>query len=187
MTRKSYKQFLKEHLKICYKNILIVPICLLSSFFICFAVCGRIDIWNSYENVFEIMTDSLETQYIRMLPIFLILYLTNLILLAGYYTNITLLFVKKKLPYLVSCIASFLTVLGIGIFLELAVGYGLLEIFFGIDGMTATFNTYCFWSPGDSANSYIQFIIALTLFIISSICVLKSYQNQEKVLIANEL
>ena len=91
------------------------------------------------------------------------------------------------MPYLVSCVAAFLVILGISVFLEIVIGKWLLEILFGIKGMNATFNSFCFWIPGDHSNIYIQFFISLFLLVISSCLVHICYKDKEKVLIENEL
>ncbi len=185
--REDYKKFLKYHFKIAYKNMLIVAIFLVVSFLFCFIISGRFDIWNSYEDVKSLyIREPLEIQYIKNFVVFLPLYVTNLILLAGYYISVFLIVLKKKMPYIVSCISSFLIILGINIFLEIMVGFNL-EIHFHIPYMNSTFNSYCFWVPGDRSNIYIQFIIALVLFITSRFLVYKVYKNKEQVLINYEL
>lgn len=185
--RKNYSEYIKEHLKISYKSMLIIPVFLVVSFLICLLVCGRLNVWDSNTNIFIYSYESLQSEYIKILPTFLIFYVINLTLLAGYYINVTLLFIKKNFPYLVSCIASFLVITGISVFLEVVVGKIILELGLGISGMNATFNAFCFWIPGDHSNIYIQFLIASTLFILSLILVILSYRNKEKVLIENEL
>lgn len=199
LTRKSYKEFLKEHLKITYKSMLVFPIFIMISFLICFLITGRIDIWNErpYDcPIYE--SKPLNDEYIQMLPMFLILYVVNLTLLAGFYINIFLMFLRKKMPYLVSCMGAFLTILGINLFLEIIVGKGI-DIFFLVlyknnitlewiyFHMNANLNTYMFWVPGDWSNSYIQFIIALTLFLGSGYLVYRAYKNKERLLVNYEL
>ncbi len=200
LTRKSYKQFLKEHLKITYKSVLVFPIFIFLSFLICFLITGRMDIWNNdhydYVNMYE--GDPLNIEYIRMLPMFLILYVINVTLLAGCYINIFLMFLRKKMPYLVSCIGAFLTVLGMNLFLEIGIGKGIDFFFYALYKMNVTsewiylhmnanFNTYIFWSPGDWSNSYVQFLIALTLFLGSGYMVYRSYKSKERLLVNYEL
>ncbi len=194
ITRTSYKEFLKKHLKITYKSMWIVPIYILICFLFCILYTGRIDIWNAHPNFWTVYSQSsLDQEYIDILPIFLFFYVLNLILLAGYYINVLLLFMKKKMPYLVSCIASFLVVLGINIFLEIVMGIGLNIILYKwfeinpIINWNSTLNFYMYWSPGDQSNIYIQFIVAVLLFLGSGFLVYKSYNDKEKMLINYEL
>lgn len=188
IVRQNYNQYIKQNIIETYRSILIIPIFLIISFLISFLVCGRLDIWNKYDNIFAYqMENPLDQEYILILPVFWILYIVNHILLSGYYINVTLVFIRKRMPYLVSCVASFLVILGISVFLEIVIGKWLLELLFGIKGMNATFNSFCFWIPGDHSNIYIQFLISLFLFIASSFLVHIYYKNKEKVLIENEL
>lgn len=122
----------------------------------------------------------------RNAPLFIFLYLLNILIFSSFYINIALIIMRKQHNYALAVIESFLLIIAIELFLEIIIG----NILFGLilnDVQTGLVfnisNAFTFNITEYSHGVISLFTFNISCFIISSIVVYFMYRNKEQLVI----
>ena len=176
LTKESYSKFLKKLFTKIYRYIwlfptlLIILICLLLTF-------TKIDFDAGVNFQYYILTEK---------PIsFLISYVLNSILLSSIYLNISLISLRYKHNYVISCITSFIIYLSIILFFEIGLDFVIFEHTLNLHELRGLFSiTNIFnYNISDTISPITRVLISFMFFIISSLIIYFCYKNKEKLII----
>lgn len=189
LIRKSYNKYMKNIiLDSLKKTIFIIPIVVLGCFIVSVFLCdGIVDI--NYTFTHAMVGVSLPADvYLKNLPLFLVVYILNLILLTIICVNISIICVKKSKNFILAIIMSLLIYFLSNIVLSVGLGTIILELVFHISGATyytSFYNLISYEAPINNATIYgLVYMLIFMLFsvLISYMCLYLCYRNKEKVL-----
>ncbi len=124
--RRSYKKNVLFNVLDSWKNVIIIPVFLITMFVGCYIVTGNFDIYRT--NDFHGGT-LINEQYLEILPTYCFIYGINLILVGLFFINITLILAKKNSNLFVTLVQSYLVFIVVNLFTEVLIGCGLENIF----------------------------------------------------------
>ncbi len=180
--RRNYKKNLIVNIFDSWKNAIIIPIFIIVLFAGCYITTRSFDI----NKTIEFYDYSLiNRQYLDKLPTYFITYTINLIFLAIFYINISIITAKKNSNLFVTLVQSYLIFIIVGIITEVVVGKGLEKIFpilksYNLCNSLSIFN---FWVYDNVMNLSYMTLFAFLLFFVSTLIVILKYRNKESVII----
>ena len=180
--RRNYKKNLIVNIFDSWKNAIIIPIFIIVLFAGCYITTRSFDI----NKTIEFYDYSLiNRQYLDKLPTYFITYTINLIFLAIFYINISIITAKKNSNLFVTLVQSYLIFIIVGIITEVVVGKGLEKIFpilksYNLCNSLSIFN---FWVYDNVMNLSFMTLFAFLLFFVSTLIVILKYRNKESVII----
>lgn len=180
--RRNYKKNLIVNIFDSWKNAIIIPIFIIVLFVGCYITTRSFDI----NKTIEFYDYSLiNRQYLDKLPTYFITYTINLIFLAIFYINISIITAKKNSNLFVTLVQSYLIFIIVGIITEVVVGKGLEKIFpilksYNLCNSLSIFN---FWVYDNVMNLSFMTLFAFLLFFVSTLIVILKYRNKESVII----
>ena len=180
--RRNYKKNLIVNIFDSWKNAIIIPIFIIVLFAGCYITTRSFDI----NKTIEFYDYSLiNRQYLDKLPTYFITYTINLIFLAIFYINISIIKKKKNSNLFVTLVQSYLIFIIVGIITEVVVGKGLEKIFpilksYNLCNSLSIFN---FWVYDNVMNLSFMTLFAFLLFFVSTLIVILKYRNKESVII----
>ncbi|MDD2518290.1 MAG: hypothetical protein PHI05_01705 [Bacilli bacterium] len=180
LLREKYSKIVFKEIVKSYAFVLVIPISLITSFFILYIITGTFDPSYALKQDTTYVSDLfLET------PIyFLTFYTISLFLYNLFIANIALFFANKGINKILAIFASFITFFILGLCFEVII-FTILAITFK-NFMIPELLFYSFWNYESSSTILFEFGYSLFLFLSSLIIVLMSYNNKEKVIIQNE-
>lgn len=176
-TRMNYLDFIKMLIKSAYRYIWILPLLTLILFiFLLFNT--------SLDSTYSLLNDTaIWGTYILNHPIvFIILYFINIILYSCAFVNLGLIVARKQPKYILTIIFSFLSYIGIELFLELVVNVIIFQNIFDSE-IGYLFNIMNMFTFKDTFGIEKLMIFTVGIFVVSCIGVYASYKNQEKFII----
>lgn len=177
ITRMKYKKIKNKLLIEAYIPVLIIPIIILISFFICYFISGGFDTDYSIKNSTSVWSEST----LKTPLLFMSLYLLNSFFHSIIYLNIALCIARKHHNYFVAVILSFLTYIGIEAILEIGLnGILFTTILKSNSGMI--FNIMNFITFNDTCGTIPILFFSGTIMIFSFIVVWLKYKNKEKLI-----
>ncbi len=176
LTREKYKSAIRKIFTKAYLTTLIFPIIISLVFLFCYFYTGGFSITNSITGTGW----SIET---LSHPIaFIFLYLINILICGMLYVSVGLCITRKYHNYFVSLILSYLSVLGIELFLEIFVGAFIMSYVFH-DGYSVLISIMNPLSFTDS-NGMLGMMICPSIFLgLSAILLYFLYRDKEKLII----
>ncbi len=105
--------------------------------------------------------------------------------LGLYYSNVTLIVSRKKHNFIISSILSFLIIIGIEIFFE-TIFSSFLGLIFN-DSVGIAFNSISYYHYADYYGLFLPTIFSLSLLVVSTIIMIKSYKSKEKIVMDCEI
>ena len=176
-SRDSYKSFLKMYFKEAYRYIWLLPV--IAGFLILMCMINT-----TFDPSYAMKYGSSmwKTGIIYHPILFIILYLTNMFLYSCFFVNFALIIVRKHHNYIKAIILSFITYIGLELFLEVVANALILQTVFHTD-IGQIFNIMNLFTFSDSFG--IPLLMGFTFFmlILSIIGVYFSYRNKEKLII----
>lgn len=176
-TRDSYNSFLKEYFKEAYRYVWLLPvisgclilICMFSTTFDpAYAIKYGSSMW--------------KTDIIYHPIVFIMLYLINIFLYSCAFINLALIIVRKQHNYIKAIILSFVSYIGLELFLEVVVNALILQNLFHTD-IGHLFNIMNLFTFSDVFGTIPLMSFTLFVFIISMIGVYLSYKNKESIIV----
>lgn len=184
MTRISYKKYIKKSIIGSLKNIWILPLFVVITFIAAYSLSGNFDF--SKTELLYGKSLVFNYKYLEILPLFMSVFLTNIIFHSILYVNIGLIFVKKNMNVLVSIIISYLAFIALDIVFEIFIGGLLLAKIFNIHNITSSLNLFNIWVYSDIPNLSFTVVYSMMLAMLSLLMVFYIYKNKEEVIIENE-
>ncbi len=176
-TRESSKRFYYNYFKIAYKYVWLLPL---------FAFL--VIIFCKYQTTFDpsyainYHSSNWTSSLIYHPYLFIFLYLLNIFLYSCIFINIGLIVARKQHNYVTAIILSILTYIGIELFLEIFVNVIIFGIILKTD-IGPLFNIMNLFTFSDVDGTANLLLFTTAMFILTSVLVLLSYKNTEKLII----
>lgn len=173
--RNNYNKNIIKVFKVSYLSSLIIPITLLFTIIFYIIYTKRISLlpyelslipWEHTNNIF----------------MFILMYITNNLLTTLIYVNISLIISRKQHNYFISLILTFLSILGIELFLEVILD-GIISGIISKSGFGIIFNIINSIPFNDSYGIYYPTLFTFIVLIITQVILYYSYKNKEKLII----
>ena len=177
--RNTYKNYVSELYKRCYKYIFIIPSFVIFLFLICVIITKNLN--PTADIHFMLLGNDLLNLYSS--PIFYISYIFILILNMGIYINVGLFILSKNKNFLISLIESYLSIYVIWCISEILLGL-LFQNLFNISASYFSLLTIYKWRNIQNIGIYL--LVNLFWWVFTFILSLRSYRNREKYLIMCE-
>lgn len=184
LTRMGYKKYMKKTIIGSYKYCLIMPIFILFMFFLAYLQSGHFDIkqtFREYEG-----GPYIDKQYIMMLPQFLTVYVTTIILHSIFWIHLGFIITKKSKNFLITIVSFFLSYIAIFIVCEIFIGGFLLSSFFHLKNVMSYVTLSSIWIYDGIHYLWIMPLFGLVLVLLSGIVVYFMYRHKEDVILENE-
>lgn len=181
LSRIKYNDFVKKEYIKSLKSIIIVPICLIFLFILCYNLSGHFDI----DKTIALRGEIHYTYNSHFHPVYyMFIYFVNIILQCIFFVNLVYIVDYKSERLILTYIKTYIVFMGLQIFSEI-----LRKIIVFISGTEGHYYVYLtnYWTYGE-IDKYMIFPTALNILLISiTIFILyKIYNKKEKVLIINE-
>lgn len=174
LTRMNYEKFKR---KILFHNrlpIIIIPIAMIIVYIIAFITTGNLS--------YSISTLGWNKETISNLPLFFGVQFSMAIICSLIYANITMIICKKNHNFIAASLISYLTIIGIELFLEIVIGAILWEHILH-QGVGVFFNIVEFVNFNDGDGLFSPLLVASVIFIITEIILYKTYKDKESLII----
>lgn len=119
-------------------------------------------------------------------PLFIVLYLLNILVFSVFYLNIALIVIRKQHNYFLAVIESFLIVIGIELFLEIvvqAIFFGKIIGNYDLGLVYNVMNMFSFNISEYTHGLFSLFSFGIGCVILSYVVLYFSYRNKEKLII----
>ncbi len=173
--RNNYNKNLNKVFKVSYLSSLIIPITLLLTIIFYILYTKRISLL-SYE------LSLVPWEHTGNIFIFILMYIVNNIFTTLIYVNVSLIVSRKHHNYFISLILTFLSILGIELFLEVVLDGMISGIMFK-SGFGIIFNIINSVPFNDSYGIYYPTLFTFVVLIITQLVLYFSYKNKEKLII----
>ena len=177
-SRMDYKKIKRKIIFESYKSVFILPLIIIISFLICYAISGNFDSTYAIKNSTTVWSKVTLSHSI----LFMLSYLINFIFHCILYINISLIIFRKYHNYFVSVILSFLLYIGIEAILEIGLN-GILFTSILKSGAGIIFNIMNYITFNDGVGVLPILLISSTFAIGSSVVVYFKYKDKEKLII----
>lgn len=181
LTRVGYRKSIFKLFLETYKMSLILPLLTIIAVIVCYIVTGNSDYNYALKNSLVVWSiDSMKNWLI-----FILIYILKVSFISIIYVNISLIVCKKNHNFITATIISYLSFLGIEIFLEVICNALISNMIFKSQfGML--FNIISIFSLFDYYGVVYSILIPFLLMLISFIVVYFCYRNKEKLIIECE-
>lgn len=173
LARENYKKVKYKIFCSAWVSALVVPFFMVIKLIICFVLCfyqkGTTDI---------LLWETTSTFNALYLFVDIIIALVDCLII----TNICIVVMRKQHHFILSSILSYLCVIGIELFLEIVIDGLLINKIFGTD-FGLVFNIITFGHFPDSYGIAPPLLVSLGIFIVTSLFVMRSYQDKEQLVI----
>lgn len=183
LTRMEYKKYMRNRYIKSLKYSLILPLFVILLLILSCIITKSIS-FGSGADLYGYLYGSPEKQYAYMINTFITIYLLNMLLHSIFYVNIGLIFSKKYSNILVSIIISYLSFIGVDIFLEVFLNK-ILNLFINFN-FSSIFNLFNIWNYYKVENIYSTVIVSVLLVTLSFIVLCFTYRKKEEVIISSE-
>lgn len=180
ITREKCKRIIKKLFFSAWKYALLVPLMLLTIYFIIFLNVDNFQFSESISDTSMFVGTIFENNIILL---FLAI-LFKAFILSLFYININLIISRKEHNYILSVIKTYLFIVGIEIFFELIFSNVIDKLFSFEYGLL--FNVINIYTYPYVENGLTQIFILLGILLISFIPVFMIYRNKEKLIIDSE-
>lgn len=184
LTRMEYKKYIKKLYLKSVKNFWVVPVFVIVAFLICCFLTKGFNVGSELEMYGRYFSPNPE--YVKNIAVFMLVFITNIILHSIFYANISLFYCKKNSNLLVNIILSYLTFFVIDIFMEVFVGAYLCARVLDIHYVGDTLNLFVIWQYDKVISLLATVIYAIILVIASLIVLFFIYRDRERTVIAIE-
>lgn len=184
ITRMDYKKYIKKNVLNSLKCSIFLPIFLVYVFVLAYLLSGHFDIKATIAAYPGYLL--IDSKYLNYFPIFIFVYICNLIFHSIFWINIGYILTKKGKNIVVTLVSSFLCYIAIFIISELFIGGFLLSKLFGIANAMNYLNLANIWVYSDVDNIFILLFYGIFLVITSFSVLLLTYKDKEGVVIENE-
>lgn len=185
LMRMRYADYLKKSYLKVLKHSLIFPIFLIFMFILAYLISGHFDFEQTLLQ--EGWVDPwLELKFVKILPQFIFVFLTNFILHSIFWINIGFIMSKKSRNIILTIISSFLVYIAVFIVTEIFIGGFLLSGILGIRNVMDYFSLSNIWVYEGINHLWLTVVYALTLAGISLLALIYVYKNKEEVISENE-
>lgn len=173
--RNNYNKNINNVFRVSYLSFLIIPSILLFTILFYIFYTKRVELL-SYE------LSLVPWEHTSNIFMFILMYITNNLLTTLIYVNISLIISRKYHNYFVSLILTFLSILGIELFLEVILD-GIISGIMFKSGFGIIFNIINSVPFNDSYGIYYPTLFTFVVLIITCVIVHYSYKNKEKLII----
>lgn len=185
LMRMRYADYLKKSYLKVLKYSLIFPAFLIFMFILAYLISGHFDFEQTLLQ--EGWVDPwLELKFVKILPQFIFVFLTNFILHSIFWINIGFIMSKKSRNIILTIISSFLVYIAVFIVTEIFIGGFLLSGILGIRNVMDYFSLSNIWVYEGINHLWLTVVYALTLAGISLLALIYVYKNKEEVINENE-
>lgn len=169
--RQTYKDYIKSLLKKSYSNIWIIPTLFVILYLISLLITGNFD--------YRFMEGYTFANHYGMLnkPMFYILYVSILYLNFAFYINIAIIVVVKNKNFIIALLESYIVIYFIWIFNEIVLSRFLQII--NIDSIYSNFLNIYTWES--ISNMWLFWFFNFIYWLISSLTLLATFKNKEKI------
>ncbi len=174
LTRMDYKKYVKKSWLKSLKYIFFYPVFLIYIFLLAFLISGHFDIQATLQEYPGSLY--INPEYLEIFPIFMFVYIFNLMLHSIFWINMGFILTKKGKNILITLIASFLTYIAIFMIGEIFVGGFFLSLMLGIHNAGQYMNLANIWAYADIDNIFIVLAYGAFLAIVSTL-ILGSLSN----------
>lgn len=183
LTRKKYKDYIKDNYIKSLKYALLIPILLIITFIICLMLTKNLD--NS--DVLRDFVSFWGHKYFLTNPmISAICYLLTFVFHGIFYVNLSYLYIKKNLHISVTILASWLTFIACEIISEVFIGGLILYKLFNVPYAMHYFSLINIYTYENIDKFWIVPIYGFILALLSSIVIYFQMRNKEEVYIEND-
>lgn len=175
LDRKKFSSVKIKMLLKCYMSSLVIIIPIILLWILCFINTCSVNYAYAIKN-FPIFWHVNYSPYL-----YVIFYIIAISLFCLFFINISLIIARKNHNIVVVVIESFLTFVGIDIFIEVVFGWIISNILYG--EFTSRFNILNILSVGYAKNLNEMIILPLILYVISFVILYFTYKNKEKFII----
>jgi hypothetical protein len=180
LTRKSYKEYFKDHYINSLKSVMILPVFIIFVFIMSYFLSGNFNFEESMKNYPGYLF--IDDKYLKILPWFSFVYVLNIILHSMFWINLGYIAMKKSNHIFVTLLSSFLLYMMIFIISEIFIGAFLFSNINAQD----YFSLANIWAYDNVDNLWGMVVFSITLVIGSTLIVLRIYKDKENVVIENE-
>lgn len=173
--RNNYNKNIYNVFKVSYLASLIIPIILLFTILFYIFYSKRVELL-SYE------LSLVPWEHTSNIFMFILMYIINNLLTTLIYVNISLIISRKHHNYFISLILTFLSILGIELFLEVVLD-GIVSGIMFKSNIGIIFNIMNSVPFNDSCGIYYPTLFTFVVFIITCVILYYSYKNKEKLII----
>ena len=178
LMRTNYKDCIKEGIIDSLKSAFIFPFVFLFLFLISFMISGHFNI-ESFSQMF------VNDIFLNNIPLLMITYFIVMFLHSIFYINLGLVCCKKNRNILVAILIGYLFFIIIAIISEIFIGAFLLR-FLGLLKYAPIFNLLDIWLFSEYPSLIFIVLYSVSLVIFSFILLIKTYKDEEEVLICIE-
>lgn len=184
LTRIEYKKYLIKNYFNALLKTLILPCFVIFLFLMCCLLTKGFDFGSGKEMYGWIASP--EQRFLNNLPIFMMVYIINILFHSILYVNLGFLYCKKYSNILVNILLSYLSFIILDIFMEIFLGNLILAKLLNIHNMSYSLNLFNIWIYDKVISFQFTIIYSVTLVIISTILIYFKYKNKEDVIIEIE-
>ncbi len=179
-TRESYRDFLIHFFKKAYRYVWVLP-------FFALLMIGISILSTTFDHSYSLSHSNYtlwQLSTIQNRYLFIIGYVSNIILYSCFFINLCLIVVRKYHNTFVAIIISFLSYIGIELFFEIVVKTFISLVFHNDIGNVL--NIMNMWNYSDAWGLFPLLTFSITMCLLSFIGVYFAYRDKEKFIIACE-